>query len=208
MALCHRTPSPAPSSVGASASAHSGFVIGAPDQGCDRRRIGGGLVHRSDQGVPYVSTKYTERLVEAGFVQSVGSIGDGYDNGLAETINRLYKAEMIWRRATQRRTPKIRDDEAALTDAIVRFAKQYGRYGYRRVRRLLVDEGWRVTGKRVYRIWRREGLKVPKKQPKRGRPWLNDGSCIRLRPERPDHVWSYEFVQDRTQDGGPFGCSP
>jgi transposase InsO family protein len=107
-------------------------------------------------------------------------------------------------RATQRRPPKIRHDEAALTDAIVRLAKKYGRYGYRRVRQLLVDEGWRVSVKRVYRIWRREGLKVPKKQPKRGRLWLNDGSCIRLRPERPNHVWSYDFVQDRTQDGRPI----
>ena len=99
---------------------------------------------------------------------------------------------------------KIRDDEAALTDAIVRLAKKYGRYGYRRVRQLLVDEGWRVSVKQVYRIWRREGLKVPKKQPKRGRLWLNDGSCIRLRPKRPNHVWSYDFVQDRTQDGRPI----
>ena len=104
-------------------------------------------------------------------------------------------------RATQRRQPKVRADEAALTEAIVRLATQYGRYGYRRIRRLLLDEGWRVSVKRVYRIWRREGLKVPMKQPKRGRLWLNDGSCIRLRPERPNHVWSYDFVQDRTEDG-------
>ena len=71
-------------------------------------------------------------------------------------------------RATQRRQPKVRADEAALTDAIVRLATRYGRYGYRRIRRLLVDEGWQVSIKRVYRIWRREGLKVPNKQPKRG----------------------------------------
>ena len=69
---------------------------------------------------------------------------------------------------------------------------------------MLVDEGWRVNVKRVWRIWRREGLKVPSKQPKRGRLWLNDGSCVRLRPERPNHVWSYDFVQDRTEDGRPF----
>ena len=100
--------------------------------------------------------------------------------------------------------PKVRDDEAALTDDIVRLAKQYGRYGYRRIRQLLVDEGWRVSVKRVYRIWRREGLKVPKKQPKRGRLWLNDGSCVRLRPERPNHVWSYDFVQDQTEDKRSF----
>ena len=107
-------------------------------------------------------------------------------------------------RATQRRAPRVRDDEAALTDAIVRLAKQYGRYGYRRVRQLLVDEGWRVSVKRVYRIWRREGLKVPMKHPKRGRLWLNDGSCIRLRPERPNHVWSYDFVMDQTEDKRSF----
>ena len=98
----------------------------------------------------------------------------------------------------------MRADEAALTAAIVRLASRYGRYGYRRIRRLLLDEGWQVSVKRVYRIWRREGLKVPKKQPKRGRLWLNDGSCIRLRPERPNHVWSYDFLQDRTEDGRRF----
>ena len=64
--------------------------------------------------------------------------------------------------------------------------------------------GWRVNHKRVERIWRREGLKVPKKQPKRSRLWLNDGSCIRLRPEHKDHVWSYDFVVDRTTDGRAF----
>ena len=104
-------------------------------------------------------------------------------------------------RATQRRHLKTPDDEAALTADIVRLATRYGRYGYRRIREMLVAEGWRVNVKRVYRIWRREGLKVPMKQPKRGRLWLNDGSCVRLRPERPNHVWSYDFVQDRTQDG-------
>jgi putative transposase len=107
-------------------------------------------------------------------------------------------------RATQRRRPQVRNDDAALTAAIERLATRYGRYGYRRIRRLLVNEGWRVNVKRVWRIWRREGLKVPSKQPKRGRLWLNDGSCIRLRPERPNHVWSYDFVQDRTEDGRAF----
>jgi hypothetical protein len=84
-------------------------------------------------------------------------------------------------RATQRRRPIIRDDEEALTAAIIRLATTYGRYGYRRITALLRAECWRVNLKRVYRIWRREGLKVPQKQPKRGRLWLNDGSCIRLR---------------------------
>lgn len=91
-----------------------------------------------------------------------------------------------------------------MTADIVRLATRYGRYGYRRIREMLVAEGWRVNVKRVYRIWRRQGLKVPMKQPKRGRLWLNDGSCARLRPERPNHVWSYDFVQDRTQDGRKF----
>ena len=104
-------------------------------------------------------------------------------------------------RATQRRAPRATDDEAALTAAIIDWARQCGRCGYRRVTALLRAEGWRVNHKRVERIWRREGLKVPARQPKRGRLWLNDGSCVRLRPERPNHVWAYDFVEDRTRDG-------
>ena len=69
---------------------------------------------------------------------------------------------------------------------------------------MLRADGWKISVGRVERIWKREGLKVPKRQPKRGRLWLNDGSCIRLRPERPNHVWSYDFVQDRTEDGKAF----
>ncbi len=95
-------------------------------------------------------------------------------------------------------------DEAALTDAVVSLAAEYGRYGYRRIMALLRADGWRVNAKRVERIWRREGLKVPRRQPKRGRLWLNDGSCIRLRPCWPGHVWAYDFVQDRTHDGRRF----
>ena len=121
-----------------------------------------------------------------------------------ETSERRACAVLGQPRSTQRRHLKTPDDEAALTAAIVRLATRYGRYGYRRIREMLVTEGWRVNVKRVYRIWRREGLKVPSKQPKRGRLWLNDGSCIRLRPERPNHVWSYDFVQERTQDGRAF----
>jgi len=104
-------------------------------------------------------------------------------------------------RATQRKAPKTADDEAALTADIIALARQYGRYGYRRITALLRDAGWLVNKKRVERIWRREGLKVPQRQPKRGRLWLNDGSCIRLKPERPNHVWAYDFVEDRTHDG-------
>ena len=104
-------------------------------------------------------------------------------------------------RTTQRKPLKTADDEAALTADIIELARQYGRYGYRRITALLRDAGWVVNKKRVARIWRNEGLKVPQRQPKRSRLWLNDGSCIRLRPERPNHVWAYDFVEDRTHDG-------
>ena len=104
-------------------------------------------------------------------------------------------------RSTQRKAPKGRADDAALTADIVALATQYGRYGYRRITAMLHAAGWAVNVKRVERIWRLEGLKVPGKQPKKGRLWLNDGSCVRLRPERPNHVWSYDFVEDRTHDG-------
>jgi transposase InsO family protein len=84
-----------------------------------------------------------------------------------------------------------------LTVDITALALQYGRYGYRRITAMLHQAGWIVTVKRIERIWRREGLKVPHKQPKRGRLWLNDSSCVRLRPEYPNHVWSDDFVEDR-----------
>jgi putative transposase len=107
-------------------------------------------------------------------------------------------------RSTQRKIAKTPDDEAALTADIIALAIQYGRYGYRRITALLRNAGWVVNVKRIERIWRREGLKVPAKQPKRKRLWLNDGSCIRLRPEHPNHVWSYDFVEDRTHDGRKY----
>jgi putative transposase len=85
------------------------------------------------------------------------------------------------------------------------LARQYGRYGYRKIAELLRSSaGWVVNDTRVERIWRRGGLKVPAKQPKRGRLWLADGSCIRLRAERPNHVWSYDFVEDRTHEGKKY----
>ena len=104
-------------------------------------------------------------------------------------------------RSTQRHMRKIPDDEEKLENRIVSLAKQYGRYGYRRITAMLRNEGWEVNHKRVERIWRQEGLKVPQKQPKRKRLWLTDGSCIRLRPERRNHVWSYDIVMIRTTDG-------
>jgi len=96
------------------------------------------------------------------------------------------------------------DEEARLVARIIQLATQYGRYGYRRITAMLRQEGWPLNHKRVERIWRKEGLKVPQKQPKRRRLWLNDGSCIRLRPQFKDHVWSYDFVTDRTADGRAF----
>ncbi len=104
-------------------------------------------------------------------------------------------------RSTQRYEPRVKDDEPLLVARIVALAGEYGRYGYRRITAMLRSEGWRVNHKRVERIWRQEGLKVPKKQPRRGRLWLTDGSCVRRRAEHANHVWSYDFVQDRTHDG-------
>ena len=107
-------------------------------------------------------------------------------------------------RSTQRKVPRGREDAVRLTADVIELARQYGRYGYRKVAALLRQAGWSVSDGRVERIWKREGLKVPAKQPKRGRLWLTDGSCIRVRPERPNHVWSYDFVEDRTHDGRKY----
>ena len=106
-------------------------------------------------------------------------------------------------RGTQRYRPIFRPDEDLLTQRIISLACQYGRYGYRRIAAMVNRSGLRVSRDRVERIWRREALQVPRKQRPRGRLWLNDGSCIRLRPERPNHVWSYDFVTTWTHDGRP-----
>ena len=104
-------------------------------------------------------------------------------------------------RSTQRYVGQQVSDEESLTPRVVQLASQYGRYGYRRITALLRTEGWRVNYKRVERLWRQEGLKVPAEQPKRGRLWLNDGSCPRSKPEFPGHVWGYDFMRERTHDG-------
>ena len=104
-------------------------------------------------------------------------------------------------RTTQRYIPQKQNNEIALRKDIVRLAEKYGRYGYRRITALLKAEGWCINHKRVERIWREEGLRVPQKQQKRGRLYFNDGSCIRLRPLHKNHVWSYDFVQDRLCNG-------
>ena len=107
-------------------------------------------------------------------------------------------------RLTQRYISHITDREERLVARVIELATQYGRYGYRRITAMLRQDSWQVNHKKVERIWRREGLKVPQKQPKRRRLWLNDGSCVRLRPQHKDHVWSYDFVMARTSDGMAF----
>jgi len=108
-------------------------------------------------------------------------------------------------RSTQRRLPTGRDDEEQLTSDIIELARRHGRLGYRKIAEMLrTQAGWVVNDKRVERIWRREGLKVPSRQPKRSRLWLSDGSCVRLRAERANHVWSYDFVEDRTHEGRKY----
>ncbi len=107
-------------------------------------------------------------------------------------------------RSTQRYNAGTSYDEKRLVQRIIELAKDYGRYGYRRIMALLREEGWQINHKRMLRLWRREGLKVPAKQPKRKRLWFNDGSCVRQRPEHKDHVWSYDFVMNRSDDGRPM----
>jgi putative transposase len=107
-------------------------------------------------------------------------------------------------RSTQRSKPRIKEDGPILVAEMIELATQYGRYGYRRITAMLRQRGWKVNHKRIERLWRREGLKVPSKQPKRRRLWLNDGSCVRLRPSAKNHVWSYDFVHGRTHDGWAY----
>jgi len=107
-------------------------------------------------------------------------------------------------RSTQRYIPILNTFKNELRERVIKLASEYGRYGYRQVTSLLQNEGWELGKDRVYTIWREEGLKIPQKQPKRGRLWLADGSCIRKRPEYPNHVWSYDFVSEQTHDGRPI----
>ena len=111
---------------------------------------------------------------------------------------------IVHARSTHRHAGAVPADEPRLVDRMIELATTYGRYGYRRITGVLRGEGWLVNHKRVERLWRREGLKVPQKQPKRGRLWLADGSCVRRRPTYRHHVWAYDFVAERTQDGRPL----
>jgi putative transposase len=107
-------------------------------------------------------------------------------------------------RTTQRYKPIVDPDKEKLRARIVELATQYGRYGYKTITSMLHLEGFTVGRDRVHRVWRNEGLQVPQKQPKRARLWLGEGSCIRLRPQRRNHVWSYDFVSEQTHDGRKF----
>ncbi len=104
-------------------------------------------------------------------------------------------------RSSQRYVTAKREDEDDVRSEVVELASMYGRYGYRKVCDMMRMKGRNINHKRVERIWREEGLKVPKKQPKRRRLWLNDGSCVRLRPEYRNHVWSYDFIEDKLTNG-------
>jgi len=107
-------------------------------------------------------------------------------------------------RSSYRYVPQPDPSQERLRARIIALAKEYGRYGYRTITRMLTREGWDVGKDRVYTIWRQEGLNVPAKQPKRARLWRADGSCVRLRPTHRNHVWSYDFMAERTRDGRPF----
>jgi len=107
-------------------------------------------------------------------------------------------------RTAQRYRQTSKEFAVLVRQAVVNYATEYGRYGYRAVSDLMRQDGWGINHKRVERIWKQEGLKVPHKHRPRKRLWLNDGSCVRLRPEWENHVWAYDFVQCRTINGKPF----
>ena len=110
----------------------------------------------------------------------------------AQIINRLRKAEVQLANGKS-----VKEDEEALREDVLNLARRFGPYGYRMITGMFMAGGWRVNHKGVERIWRQEGLEVSKKQPKRSRAWLNDGSCIRLQPLYRQHFWPHDFVADR-----------
>lgn len=109
-------------------------------------------------------------------------------------------------RSSQRYVSKRRDDEPSLVKQILELVKCHPRFGYRRIAALLRREGWSVNDKRVYRLWRREGLKVPQKKRKRRRLGQSENGCHRRCAEHKDHVWAWDFVFDRTTSGSPLKC--
>jgi len=107
-------------------------------------------------------------------------------------------------RATQRLRPAVRPDEGRLVARMLELVRRHPRYGYRRIWALLRAEGWRVNRKRVYRLWRRNGLRVPKKQRKKRRLGSSANGCARRRAAHRDDVWCWDFIHDRTADGRPL----
>ena len=95
-------------------------------------------------------------------------------------------------------------DNDALRLAMIRLAKQHGRYGYRKIAELLRIEGWRVNHKKVERLWREEGLKLPERHKKRRRLYHKDSSVIRLRPTHANHIWAIDFVHDKLSNGRSY----
>ncbi len=105
-------------------------------------------------------------------------------------------------RSTQRQVPLPQEEEGRLVRRILELVRQHPRYGYRRIWALLRREGWRVNRKRVWRLWRQQGLKVPRKQRKKRRLGSSANSCVRRPAEHKGHVWAWDFLHDRTADGG------
>ncbi|WP_261343236.1 IS3 family transposase [Gimesia maris] len=104
-------------------------------------------------------------------------------------------------RSTQRYQSSPRSDEPSLVKRMYELVRSRPRFGYRRIARLLQREGWQASFTRVYRLWRREGLKVPQEKRKRRRTGDSRNGCHLLRPEQKDHVWCWDFVFDRTTSG-------
>jgi putative transposase len=104
-------------------------------------------------------------------------------------------------RSTQRHEPTVAQDDAALRAELRRFSRDRPRWGYRRAHQHLLDQGWSVNHKRTQRPWREEGLRVPQKRRKRQRVGESTVPGDRLRAERPDHVWAFDFQFDVTEDG-------
>lgn len=121
---------------------------------------------------------------------------------LATSERRTSQVLGVARSTLQYRSRPATDDTLRL--ALIRLAKQYGRYGYRKVAELLRAEGWRANHKKVERLWREEGLQLPHRHKKRKRLYHHDASVIRLRPHYPNHVWSIDFVHDRLSNGRPY----
>src|SRR5438445_529363 len=115
---------------------------------------------------------------------------------------------LAWARSSQRYVRRTSEAEQRLTARLRALSRAHPRYGYRRMTALLRQEGWRVNRKRVQRLWRREGLKVPQKQRKKRRLGGSANGAARRRAEHPNHVWSYDFVEDQTADGRKLKLLP